>query len=41
MDLDGKPAAGSLSDFCGFDAEEAGDGGAGEVDVEDADRVAG
>ena len=32
----GDPAAGSLGDCCGFDAEEAGDGGACQVDVEDS-----
>jgi len=30
-----------LCDFGGFEIEEAGDGGTGEVDVEDADGVAG
>lgn len=37
----GPPAAGGLGDGCGFEVEEAGDGGAGEVGVEDADGVAG
>ena len=37
----GEPAAGSLGDASGFEAEEAGDGGASEVDVEDADGFAG
>ncbi len=41
MDLHRQPAAGGLCDFGGFEIEEAGDGGTGEVDVEDADGVAG
>ena len=41
MDLHRQPAAGGLCDLCGFEAEEARDGGPGEVDVEDADGVAG
>ena len=41
MDLDGEPSAWCLSDLCQLDAQEAGDGGAGEVDVQDADRVTG
>ncbi len=41
MNLHRQPAAGGLGDFRGFEAEEAGYGGAGEVDVEDADGVAG
>lgn len=40
VDGDGDPAPRRLADFGGFDVEEAGDGGAGEVDVEDADGVA-
>lgn len=41
MHLYGQPAPGRLRDFGGLDAQEARDGGAGEVDVEDADAVAG
>lgn len=39
--FDGQPAAGGLGHFGAFDAEKTRDGGAGEVDVEDADGVAG
>ena len=41
MDLHRQPASGGLCDFGGLEAEEAGYGWAGEVDVEDADGVAG
>ena len=41
MHFDWEPAAGGLLDFGIFEAEEARDGGAGEVDVEDADGLAG
>lgn len=41
MDTHWQPAAGRLGDFRGLEIEEARDGGAGEVDVEDADGVAG
>lgn len=40
MDLDGKPTAGSLGDFGRFEAEEARDRRAREVNIEDADGVA-
>lgn len=41
VDVDGEPAAGGLSYFGRLDAKEARDRGAGEVDVEDADGMAG
>ena len=37
MDGDGGPAALGLGDLCIFEAEETGNGGAGEVDVENSD----
>ena len=40
MHLNRQPAPRGLFYLRVFDAEEAGDGGAGEVDVEDADGVA-
>lgn len=41
LDEDGRPAAGDLGHLGGLDGEHARDGRAGQVDVEDADRVAG
>ena len=41
VDFDWKPATGCLFDLCGLDAEEAGYGGAGQIDVENADGMAG
>lgn len=41
VDLNGKPTAGRLCDFRAFHAQEAGNGGAGEIDIENADGVAG
>jgi hypothetical protein len=31
------PATGGLGYFCGFDAKEAGDGGACEIDIKNSD----
>ena len=41
MHLHRQPPPGGLCDLGAFEPEEARDGGAGEVDVEDADGVAG
>lgn len=41
MYVHGQPAARGLLHFCGFDTEQMWDRGAGEVDVENANRVAG
>ena len=41
VNFNGQPAAGGLFDFCGLDTEETRDGGAGKVDVKDANGVAG
>lgn len=40
MDLNGKPTAGRLCDFRAFHTQEAGNGGAGEIDIENGDGVA-
>lgn len=40
VDFNGEPTAGGLCDFGAFHAQEAGDGGAGEIDIENADRMA-
>ena len=41
VDFDRIPAAEGLGDLCILEAEETWDGGAGEVDVEDADGLVG
>ena len=41
MYFDGEPSAGCLFDLCIFEAEEAGDGGAGEVNIENPNGFAG
>lgn len=41
MNGDGNPAAGCLGYFGRFEGEEAGNGGSGQIDIEDSDRGSG